>query len=201
MPRSLIERFVALPRLTGILPYVGWLADERMFVLDQGGFGATEQFSIGFAIEVAPQTGATDEMEKILASLFISCPAETGIQVSLYASPDINRTLQAQTALIKNAELIDIAERRNKYYQSGTGKSLLANNSYLLRNFRCVISISLPLSPFAPTEVEEAIRTRESIHATLRSAYLDGFDWTPDHLLNFVGDFFDHERVFNSDAR
>lgn len=200
LPRSLIERFAAMPRLTGILPYVGWLPDERMFVLDQGGFGATEQFSIGFAIEIVPQTGATDEMEKILASLFISCPAETGIQVSLYASPDINQTLQAQTALIKNAELIDIAERRNKYYRSGTGKSLLANNSYLLRDFRCVISVSLPLSPFAPTEVEEAIRTRESVHATLRSAYLGGFDWTPDHLLNFVGDFFDHERVFNSDT-
>nr|SPS06047.1 exported protein of unknown function [Candidatus Nitrotoga fabula] len=44
------------------------------------------------------------------------------------------------------------------------------------------------------------IESTTAIHATLRSAYLDGFDWTPDHLLNFVGDFFDHERVFNSDA-
>ena len=71
LPRSLIERFVALPRLTGILPYVGWLADERMFVLDQGGFGATEQFSIGFAIEVAPQNPKLER--KIAENMDCAC--------------------------------------------------------------------------------------------------------------------------------
>ncbi len=199
LPRSLITQFAEMPKLTGLLPYVGWLPDERMFILDQGGFGTDELFSTGFAIEITPQTGATDEMEKILSSLFVSCPVDSGIQITLYACPDISQTLNAQSALVKEEELRGIALRRNKYYQDGTSKSLLTSSSYLLRNFRCVISISLPLSPFEATEIEEAIRTRESIHATLRSAYLDGFDWTPDDLLGFVGDFFDHERVFSTD--
>lgn len=200
MPRDLIEQFTGMPRLAGLLPYVGWLPDERMFILDQGGFGATEQFSTGFAIEVTPQTGATDEMERILSSLFVSCPKDTGIQITLYACPDISQILQTQSALVKETELAGIALRRNKYYHGGTGTSLLSNTTYLLRNFRCVISVALPLSPFEATEIEEAIRTRESFRATLRSAYLDGFDWTPDHLLDFAGDFFDHERVFDASA-
>ena len=199
LPRSLIEQFAALPKLAGLMPYFGWMDDERLFILDQGGFGTEELFSIGFAIEITPQTGATDEMEKILSSLFVSCPTDSGIQISLYACPDISETLDAQSALVKQEELRGIAQRRNKYYQGGTSKSLLASSAYLLRNFRCVISIALPLSPFEATDVEQALRTRESVHATLRSAYLDGFDWTPDHLLDFVGDFFDHERVFNSE--
>ena len=197
MPRHLIDQFTELPKLAALLPYVGWMSDERMFILDQGGFGKTETFSIGFAIEIAPQTGATDEMEKILTSLFAYCPVHTGVQISLYASPDISPVLDAQLALVKEMELLGIAQRRSKYYKGGATESLLNNASYLLRDFRCVISLALPLSPFNPTDVEEAIRTRESVHATLRSTYLDGFDWNPDHLLNFVGDFYDHERVFD----
>jgi conjugal transfer ATP-binding protein TraC len=201
IPRHLIEQFTSTPRLAGLLPYVGWIPTERLFILDQGGFGKKEQFSIGFAIEIDPQTGATDEMEKILSSLFDSCMAKTGIQISLYASPDIAPMLKKQKDTVRVSELAGITTRRNEYYMAGTSKSLLANRVYWLRNFRCVISITLPLSPFEVGDVEEAIRTRESIRATLRSANLDGFDWTPDHLLDFVGDFFDHERVFCPEKR
>ena len=201
IPRAMIEGFMSMPKLTGLLPYVGWLPDERLFVLDQGGFGTKEEFSIGFAIETSPQTGATEEMEKILTSLFLSCPPDTGIQISLYASPDISPTLKMQTDLIQNEGMKEIGERRVRHYLRGTKKSLFRHHAYLLRDFRCIISVSLALSPFVPADIEEAIRARESINATLRSAHLPGFAWTPDHLLNFVGDFFDHERIFNDDAR
>jgi conjugal transfer ATP-binding protein TraC len=201
IPLSVIQQFASLPRLTGLMPYVGWLENERMFILDQGCFGQKEQFSIGFSIEIDPQTGASDEMEKILTGLFDSCMPDTGIQISLYASPDISPMLERQANTVQVAELAGIASRRNKFYMGGTAKSLFNNRTYLLRNYRCVVSVSLPLSPFEPSDVESAIRVKESIHATLRSAYLGGFDWTPDHLLEFVGDFFDHDRVFNPEKR
>ena len=201
IPRRLIEQFAELPKLAGMLPYVGWLPNERMFILDQGGFGKKEQFSIGFAIEIEPQTGATDEMEKILAGLFDSCPAKTGIQISLYGSPDIAPRLNEQLDLVTEKSLEGIAKRRNEFYMGGTAKSLFSNRVYLLRNYRCVISITLPLSPFNEEDIDEAINARESVHATLRSAYLGGVDWQPDDLLNFVNDFFDHERVFDASKR
>ena len=37
--RNLLERIATLPRLTGILPYLGWMNDEGLYVLDQGAFG------------------------------------------------------------------------------------------------------------------------------------------------------------------
>ena len=49
--------------------------------------------------------------------------------------------------------------------------------------------------PESPADVEEAIRIKESTHATLRSAHMPGWDWGAESLLNYVADFFDHERV------
>lgn len=201
IPRHLIEQFADTPKLAGMMPYVGWMPSERMFIVDQGGFGKKEQFSIGFAIEIDPQTGATDEMEKILTGLFDSCQPKTGIQISLYGSPDIAPALDKQLKLVTVDSLAGIAKRRNKFYMGGTSKSLFSNRVYLLRNFRCVISITLPLSPFSEEDIDQAINTRESVHATLRSAHLGGTDWNPDDLLNFVNDFFDHDRVFNPEKR
>jgi hypothetical protein len=100
LPRRLLREISRMPRLTGILPYVAWQEETRLFALDQGAFGERESQAIGFCIEALPQTGANDEMEKVLASLFVSCPPGTGIQVTLYGSPDILPVLQAQANLL-----------------------------------------------------------------------------------------------------
>ena len=201
-----------MPRLSGILPYLAWQDDTRLFALDQGGFGEREEHAIGFCIETLPQTGANDEMEKVLASLFVSCPPGTGIQVSLYGSPHILPMLKNQANLLP-ASAIDsddegiqrrhsnifrlLARRRIDHYLKGTGESIFGHQTYLLRDFRSVISVTLPLDPELPADVDEALRIRESIHATLKSAHLPGHDWGPEELLNFVGDFFDHSRLFS----
>ena len=210
LPRHLLQEISRMPRLSGILPYLAWQEDTRLFALDQGGFGEREEHAIGFCIETLPQTGANDEMEKVLASLFVSCPPGTGIQVSLYGSPHILPTLKKQANLLP-ASAIDsddegiqrrhgnifrlLARRRIDHYLKGTGESIFGHQTYLLRDFRSVISVTLPLDPELPADVDEALRIRESIHATLKSAHLPGHDWGPDELLNFVGDIFDHSRL------
>jgi len=215
LPRRLLEQIASIPRLTGILPYLGWLQDERFFVLDQGGFGGKEELNLGFCIETQPQTGSNDEMERVLASLFMSCPTGTGVQISLYASPHISPLLRKQANIMPVDDIPDDAEgqarrshnvfrvmarRRIDHYLKGTSKSLFTNHNYLLRDFRCVISLTMPLDPREPSDIEEALRIRESVHATLRSAHLPGWDWQPNELLNFVADFFDHDRVFGREA-
>jgi conjugal transfer ATP-binding protein TraC len=212
LPRHLLQEISRMPRLSGILPYLAWQDDTRLFALDQGGFGEREEHAIGFCIETLPQTGANDEMEKVLASLFVSCPPGTGIQVSLYGSPHILPMLKNQANLLP-ATAIDsddegiqrrhsnifrlLARRRIDHYLKGTGESIFGHQTYLLRDFRSVISVTLPLDPELPADVDEALRIRESIHATLKSAHLPGHDWGPEELLNFVGDFFDHSRLFS----
>lgn len=215
LPRHLLQEISRMPRLSGILPYLAWQDDTRLFALDQGGFGEREEHAIGFCIETLPQTGANDEMEKVLASLFVSCPPGTGIQVSLYGSPHILPMLKNQANLLP-ASAIDsdddgiqrrhsnifrlLARRRIDHYLKGTGESIFGHQTYLLRDFRSVISVTLPLDLELPADVDEALRIRESIHATLKSAHLPGHDWGPDELLNFVGDFFDHSRLHSGGA-
>lgn len=211
LPRQLLREIAQMPRLTGILPYLAWQEDARLFALDQGGFGEREEHAIGFCIETLPQTGANDEMEKVLASLFVSCPPGTGIQVSLYGSPHILPTLREQANLLpSNSQDQEegsiqrrhdniyrhLARRRIDHYLKGTSESIFGHQTYLLRDFRSIISVVLPLDPELPADVDEALRIRESIHATLKSAHLPGRDWGPDQLINFVADFFDHSRLF-----
>lgn len=215
VPRALLNQIASIPRLTGILPYLGWLPEEKLFVLDQGAFGGKPEQNLGFCIETMPQTGSNEEMERVLASLFMSCPPGTGIQITLYASPHILPTLREQANMLpmdpdktgsewedrRNRNIFRaLARRRIDHYAKGTSQSLFAHHIYLLRNYRCVISITTPLDPKTPADVEEAIRIRESAHATLRSAHLPGWDWTPNDLLNFVAGFFDHERIFGKGA-
>jgi conjugal transfer ATP-binding protein TraC len=219
LPRQLLQEIAQMPRLTGILPYLAWQEDARLFALDQGGFGEREEHAIGFCIETLPQTGANDEMEKVLASLFVSCPPGTGIQVSLYGSPHILPTLLKNQANLLPASEFDhgrgrridsapsrqylrhLARRRIDHYLKGTSESIFGHQTYLLRDFRSIISVVLPLDPELPADVDEALRIRESIHATLKSAHLPGHDWGPDELLNFVADFFDHSRLFSGAVR
>ena len=211
LPRQLLQEISQMPRLTGILPYLAWQEDARLFALDQGGFGERDEHAIGFCIETLPQTGASEEMEKVLASLFVSCPPGTGIQISLYGSPHILPVLKTQANLLptsaidaeaeglqrRNSNIFRLlARRRIDHYMKGVSESIFGHQTYLLRDFRSVISVTLPLDPELPADVDEALRIRESIHATLKSAHLPGHDWGPDDLLNFVADFFDHARLF-----
>ena len=60
LPRHLLQEISRMPRLSGILPYLAWQEDTRLFALDQGGFGEREEHAIGFCIDTLPQTGAND---------------------------------------------------------------------------------------------------------------------------------------------
>ena len=53
------------------LPYSAYLADEKLFV---------NRDSLGFMLELMPQSGADDRMAEVLISLYSTCPPATGIQ-------------------------------------------------------------------------------------------------------------------------
>lgn len=221
IPRQLLKQLSSIPRLTGMLPYSGWLDNESLFTLDSGVLGTAKKKGaeqcLGFVLCTDPQTGANEEMEKVLASIFMSCPPKTGIQVTFVAGPHILPTLKEQANMlpvdddkIGNPDIEDrrnrniyrtLARRRIDHYLKGTGKSLFGHTTYLLRDMICLISVTLPLDPESPSEVEEAMRIRESVHATLASAHLRADDWGPDQLVNLVADFFDHDRLFKSNTR
>ena len=218
VPRRLLDQLASIPRLTGMLPYLGWMRDGQMFVLDHGSFGDHKSKKcIGFCIETVPQTGSSEEMERVMGSIFLSCAPGTGIQMTMYASPHILPALRRQANMLpldargiesdeewavhRNKNIFRaLGRRRIDYYLKGTAKPLFANNAYLLRNFRCVVAITMALDPENPADVEEAMHVKESVHATLRSAGFPGWNWGPNELLNFAADFFDHDRVLGVPA-
>ncbi len=211
VPRKLLKEIASIPRLAGIMPYSSWLPEEKLFVLDHGAFSEKPMQNLGFCIETPPQTGSNEEMERVLSSLFLSCPAGTGIQISLYASPHILPVLRKQSEMLpvdleegglrSTNTFRELSRRRIDYYLQNKGRSFFSNHAYLLRDFRCVVSVTLPLNPMNVADIEEAIRIRESVHSIMRSSLLPGFDWQPEDLINFVADFFDHERMLGSRRR
>ena len=60
------------------LPYRAYLEDRQIFV---------NRDALGFCLEVRPQSGADEDMARVLTALYAASPAGTGIQFHLLASP------------------------------------------------------------------------------------------------------------------
>ena len=67
------------------LPYSAYLSAEKLFV---------NRYSVGFMLEVMPQSGADERMAEVLISLYSTCPPGTGIQFHLFASPHLRDQLR-----------------------------------------------------------------------------------------------------------
>jgi conjugal transfer ATP-binding protein TraC len=160
------------------LPYRAWLEDRQVFV---------NRDALGFCLELRPQSGADEEMSRILTSLYEAAPSGTGIQFHLLASPDIRGPLGAYADLRVPDEFIPelnergrlgrhtnihrtLARRRVGHYLRGARQSLLPNQSYLLRRFRLVASVCLPGSPENLGRIDELLLLRDGMRATLHAA-------------------------------
>ena len=85
-----------IDRLSSLLPYGKELEEGLFAILDEKHFAME---SVGFTLELTPQTGATPEMASHLASLFsVDLPSGTGIQVTLFGEPNINWATNAYEA-------------------------------------------------------------------------------------------------------
>ncbi|MEI8266277.1 MAG: type IV secretion system protein TraC [Betaproteobacteria bacterium] len=184
------------------LPYRAWLEDRQVFV---------NRDALGFCLELRPQSGADEEMSRILTSLYEAAPAGTGIQFHLLASPDIRGPLGAYADLRVPDEFIPelnergrlgrhtnihrtLARRRVGHYLRGARQSLLPNQSYLLRRFRLVASVCLPGSPENLGRIDELLLLRDAMRATLHAAGFPSRPWTAGDLINWVSALLDPHR-------
>ena len=67
------------------LPYVAYAPEDKIFV---------NRDSLGFMLEIMPQSGADERMVEVLISLYATCPTGTGIQFHLFASPHVREPLR-----------------------------------------------------------------------------------------------------------
>ncbi len=188
------------------LPYRAYLEDRQVFI---------NRDALGYCLEVRPQSGADEDMARVLTALYAASPAGTGIQFHLLASPDIRGTLGRYADLrMLDAVLPELdlnmqtwgragrhnnihrtmARRRVAHYLAGARHSLLPNQSYLLRNFRLIVSVSLPGSPENLSRIEELLLLRDAHRATLHAAGFPSRSWTASELINWVSGLVDPHR-------
>lgn len=196
-PLKTIKRIVEeQPRLSGLLPYAAYVPEERVFINDD---------SIGFCLEMRPQVGGNEEMARILTSLFLNCPTGTGIQVIEYASPNlvaINKQYANIRALdadhqeqaqrhgrpVRNNNIFrQIVRERIEYYRRGERHSVFSSVPYLFRNFRLIISVTIPGTGTAE-EIKTLLRLRETYKSTLQSAQFRAIEWEVTDLMKFLSE-------------
>ena len=205
-PTRLLQAIVNQPTLSGCLPYSAYLDDERIFVNPD---------SLGFCLELTPQSGADEEMAQILMPIFAGGRAGTGIQFHLLGSPHIRSRLRQYANLrVTDANVAgeppvgraerntniyrQLARNRVEYYLQGARQSLLPQHGYLLRNFRLVLSVTMPGNADDLSSLEELILLRDAMRTTLTAAGFRNQDWDASDLINWVSDLLNPQRTFGS---
>ena len=141
--------------------------------------------SMGFVIETQPLVGASEEMQKEISNLFaLVLPDKSSLQVLLWADPCIGDQTQAYVDARDHAPdiLKELAKRRGEYLKTFAFDSPF--KPYGLRNFRCILSFSLPRGHSAREDMQTLARLKEQITTTLSMLNLPVWTWQPSDLLS-----------------
>ena len=191
------------------LPYSAYLPAEKIFV---------NRDSMGFMLEVMPQSGADDRMAEVLVSLYANCPPGTGIQFHLFASPHVRAQLrqyanlrvededQAEKAQqwgrpARNDNLFrKLARQRVGHLLQGAQQSLTAGFHYTIRDFRLMLSVSFVGDAEDLNKRDELMALRDSMASTLRSASLPNRVCDAADLINWCALFTNPDRISQTDG-
>lgn len=191
------------------LPYSAYLAAEKIFV---------NRDSLGFMLEVMPQSGADDRMAEVLVSLYANCPPGTGIQFHLFASPHVRAQLrqyanlrvededQAEKAQqwgrpARNDNLFrKLARQRVGHLLQGAQQSLTAGFHYTVRDFRLMLSVAFAGDAEDLNKRDELMALRDSMASTLRSASLPNRVCDAADLINWCALFTNPDRISQTDG-
>ena len=191
-------------RLASWLPYIEFDAADKLF---------GNRDSIGFCLEVLPQTGADKATADRLKGLFARLPTHATVQFHLFASPHVKDTLRNH-ANLRQADLDadakadrmgrparndnvfrQMARRRYAHLNQGAFAPLVAGNGMLVRDFRLAISVTIPGSLDRPVDVDTLRDVRDGVRSTLLSARFPNESWAADELINWVGDQLNPNRM------
>ncbi|WP_284620625.1 type IV secretion system protein TraC [Aquabacterium humicola] len=186
------------------LPYSAYLPGEQLFV---------NRDSLGYMLELMPQSGADDRMAEVLVSLYANCPPGTGLQFHLFGSPHIRELLrryanlrvedtdQAEKAAhwgrpARNDNLFRrLARQRVGHLLQGAQQSLTTGFHYTVRDFRLMLSVSLPGDADDLRRRDEVLTLRDSMASTLRSALLPNQVCDAAALINWCALFTNPDRI------
>lgn len=194
------------------LPYRVFMKNEQVFKnLD----------SIGWCMELLPQTGADIDMANSLKGLFSALPTDACIQIGMFAHPNIkDKLIQYATMRSEDEDIADrnlmagrptrnanlgrvLARRRVQHLMKGATGSITRGVPLMIRNFRLVLSLTLPGSTTDTRYLQDLLNLREQISATLTAAGFAHKVWDAADLINWCADLVNPgrlmgERVFST---
>lgn len=223
------EEDIALPRtgapqyydrMADWLPWVVYDKETGLFWIEGKKPGSYE--GVGFCIEVAPQTGASETMANVLAGLTrLAAPAGTGLQVTLLGSPRIEGLVQCAidavvtpeqaeqfqregrkgTATVEQAEaMLSMAERLANHLYKGSTSELFPSFNYRFKDYRIVLSVIWPTTnPKSERVRDDVLAMREQVTSALDQFYLFDRHWGPNDLLEFVSLLLNPHRMYQRD--
>ncbi len=212
-PVATPSREANFTKFADMLPYLAWIPERRLFVLE--GDVPQKVEGIGFCLEMIPQTGATPDMAELLSTIFTYLPKGTGVQWSLVATPLIDRFLdayvgirldpnKAETQVEKERRELfrTLAEKQAEHFRKGATVPIVANQPYLLRDFRIVMSVVIPATSYDDEDLlNEIVSIRETCATTLKTYYQFDRDWGPEELINWCALILNpHETFLNRNA-
>ncbi len=187
---------VLVDRFGEVLPYVAYDPDTHLFALESDEAGKYE--GLGYVVEVSPQIGADLQLANAMLNIIsANCPPKTGLQISLFGSPRIDRYLhrmvdctidpssrRGQVFPEQYSVLRRMAQQRAEYYRRGCMEGLHPHSNHRIRHFRGYFSVVYPTrNPFDKQVIREVMTLRESHISTLQQYQLYAFTWSIEDLM------------------
>jgi conjugal transfer ATP-binding protein TraC len=161
--------------------------------------------SIGFALEVAPQTGADEAMEARMKTLFSVLPPFTCFQWTMFADAVDTQRLDAYTDLRRMAKdrgesnkvFMTMAEQRAEYFKSKKGKPLFPTTNYSIKNLRLCLSITRNPKRVDQAAMDQMLALKKNVITTLATANLPAVVMDAQRFLQFVKPMTDPRLLFD----
>ncbi len=179
---STLKDYGGQPVMANLFPYETYDEKTRLF---------RNRDSIGFVLETLPLTGASEEMQKEVSSLFqYILPEESSLQTILWADPHIGGICDfwKEGQRGQNPVIRKLAERRAEFLKGMAFDS--PQSPYILRNFRCFLAYSQPDCGNNPVAVEGVTQILSQLKTALEMLRLPVTVWHPEDLINTLEGMF-----------
>ncbi|MEO8402137.1 MAG: type IV secretion system protein TraC [Gammaproteobacteria bacterium] len=167
--------------LNNILHFDGYDRDTGVY------FNKNSQ---GFILEASLLMGANDETTTILTSIIIDVlPKNADLQFILWGSDKIGNILDHfESTRSKKGEIFEwLAKRRTDFLKEGAYKSLVQQGTFILRNFRLFICVSMPAKQEQDL-TSDLIRLREDIASSLLSIHISTRSLVVEEFISVIND-------------
>lgn len=165
-----------VPNLWGdSMPYLEFIPEMEAYIMDEGGLMS--------CFICQPLNGVNEEIQRSLEDLFKQdFPADSFVQFSLFASPDIqwilNRYESNRGYRHKDKETSDtldgVARANYEYLKEKTKDPFSLESEIVLRDFEVWVTLTLPTKDLIPTneEIETFLRKKRQLRGVLQSIHL-----------------------------